>query len=115
MVMGANIGTTVTNTVVSMAHMSRAGEFRRAFAAATVHDFFNVCAVAILLPLEVAFGLISNSAEWLSDLLFTVFGRPAYLFTVMVFYLGWMLYREQKTQQAKSEELPTPPPHEAHG
>jgi len=35
-----------------------------------------------------------------ADLLFSYFGRPAYLFTVMVFYLGWMLYREQKTQQA---------------
>ena len=34
-----------------------------------------------------------------SDLLFNFFGRPAYLFTIMVFYLGWMLYREQKTQQ----------------
>ena len=36
----------------------------------------------------------------IADLLFNLFGRPAYLFTVMVFYLGWMLYREQKTQQA---------------
>ena len=36
----------------------------------------------------------------IADLLFNFFGRPAYLFTVMVFYLGWMLYREQKTQQA---------------
>ncbi|MGI9225102.1 MAG: DNA translocase FtsK [Woeseiaceae bacterium] len=35
-----------------------------------------------------------------ADLLFNLFGRPAYLFTVMVFYLGWMLYREQKTQVA---------------
>ena len=34
-----------------------------------------------------------------ADLLFNFFGRPAYLFTVMVFYFGWMLYREQKTQQ----------------
>ena len=34
----------------------------------------------------------------IADLLFSFFGRPAYLFTVMVFYLGWMLYREQKTQ-----------------
>ena len=32
-----------------------------------------------------------------ADALFTAFGRPAYLFTLMVFYLGWMLYREQKT------------------
>ena len=36
----------------------------------------------------------------IADLLFNLFGRPAYLFTVMVIYLGWMLYREQKTQQA---------------
>ena len=35
-----------------------------------------------------------------ADLLLNLFGRPAYLFTLMVFYLGWMLYREQKTQQA---------------
>ena len=34
-----------------------------------------------------------------ADVLFYFFGRPAYLFTVMVFYLGWMIYREQKTQQ----------------
>lgn len=34
-----------------------------------------------------------------ADLLFNLFGRPAYLFTVMVFYLGWMIFREHKTQQ----------------
>jgi len=33
-----------------------------------------------------------------ADFLFNFFGRPAYLFTVMMVYLGWMLYREQKTQ-----------------
>ena len=39
MVMGANIGTTVTNTVVSLAHVGRREEFRRAFSVATCHDF----------------------------------------------------------------------------
>ena len=34
-----------------------------------------------------------------ADLLFYLFGRPAYLFTVLVFYLGWMIFNEQKTQQ----------------
>ena len=43
---------------------------------------------------------VGRVGAWVSDLLFNVFGRPAYLFTVMVFFLGWMLYREQKTQQA---------------
>jgi sodium-dependent phosphate cotransporter len=67
MMMGANIGTTVTNTLVSLGHIRQSNEFRRAFAAATVHDFFNVLAVAILLPLELAFGLISETAEWVSE------------------------------------------------
>ena len=67
MVMGANIGTTVTNTLVSLGHIRQSGEFRRAFAAATVHDFFNVLAVSLLLPLELLFGVISNTAEWLSE------------------------------------------------
>ena len=66
MVMGANIGTTVTNTLVSLGHIRQSNEFRRAFAAATVHDFFNVCAVALLLPLELLFGVVSKPAEWLS-------------------------------------------------
>jgi len=67
MVMGANIGTTVTNTVVSMAHMGRKDEFRRAFAVATCHDFFNIMAVAILLPLELVTGYLRRSATWLTS------------------------------------------------
>jgi sodium-dependent phosphate cotransporter len=66
MIMGANIGTTVTNTLVSLGHVRHSDEFRRAFAAATVHDFFNVMAVAVLLPLELTTGLVSNTAEWIS-------------------------------------------------
>ena len=41
---------------------------------------------------------VGRVGAYTADLLFMLFGRPAYLFTVMVFYLGWMLYREQKTQ-----------------
>ncbi|MDG2112784.1 MAG: Na/Pi symporter, partial [Actinomycetota bacterium] len=47
MVMGANIGTTVTNTLVSLGHVRQSAEFKRAFAAATVHDFFNLLAVGL--------------------------------------------------------------------
>lgn len=67
MVMGANIGTTVTNTLVSLGHVRQSNEFRRAFAAATVHDFFNVLAVAVLLPIELIFGVISGIAENVSE------------------------------------------------
>jgi solute carrier family 34 (sodium-dependent phosphate cotransporter) len=69
MVMGANIGTTVTNTLASLGSIRRPEEFRRAFAAATVHDFFNILAVAVLLPFELATGFLSGAADWLSDLL----------------------------------------------
>lgn len=55
MIMGANIGTSVTNTLASLGHVGRKDEFRRAFAASTVHDFFNLTAVAVLLPLEMLF------------------------------------------------------------
>ena len=67
MIMGANIGTTVTNTLVSVGSARRSDEFRRAFATATVHDFFNVFAVAILLPIELLTGVLSNAAGWLSE------------------------------------------------
>jgi sodium-dependent phosphate cotransporter len=60
MIMGANIGTTVTNTVVSLGHIARPEEFKRAFAAATCHDFFNFLTVAILLPLEIFTGILSK-------------------------------------------------------
>jgi solute carrier family 34 (sodium-dependent phosphate cotransporter) len=66
MIMGANIGTTVTNTLVSLGHVRQSKEFQRAFAAATVHDFFNVFAVAVLLPLELATGVLSRAAEAIS-------------------------------------------------
>ncbi len=67
MVMGANIGTTVTNTLVSLGHVRQSTEFKRAFAAATVHDFFNVMAVGLLLPIELATGVLSTSAEAISE------------------------------------------------
>lgn len=66
MIMGANIGTTITNTLVSLGSIRRSSEFRRAFAAATVHDFFNLMCVAVLLPLELATHVLSSAAATLS-------------------------------------------------
>ncbi|MCA8978409.1 MAG: Na/Pi symporter [Planctomycetes bacterium] len=73
MIMGANIGTTITNTLVSIGHIRKSMSFRRAFAAATVHDFFNLLCVIVLLPLEIAFGFLAHSAEWLTSL---ILGAP---------------------------------------
>jgi sodium-dependent phosphate cotransporter len=67
MVMGANIGTTVTNTLASLGHLRQSAYFERAFAAATVHDYFNLLAVIVLLPLEIIFGVITRIAVWASE------------------------------------------------
>ncbi|CAD5123258.1 DgyrCDS11614 [Dimorphilus gyrociliatus] len=64
MIMGANIGTSVTNTIVSLGHTTNKNEFRRAFAGATVHDMFNWLAVLILLPIE---WLSGSVGPWKDD------------------------------------------------
>ena len=66
MVMGANIGTTVTSTIVSFGHVSRRQEFERAFPAAMVHDIFNVLSVLVLLPIEVAFHPLARGSALLA-------------------------------------------------
>ena len=53
-----------------MGHLNRNNEFKRAFAASTVHDFFNILSVMILFPLEMAFHGIQRSAEWIASLMF---------------------------------------------
>ena len=68
--MGANIGTSVTNTIVSIGQIANKNDFRRAFAGATVHDMFNWLSVIVFLILEVATGMgISQGA--LAGQLFT--------------------------------------------
>ena len=69
MVMGANIGTTITNTIVSLGHVKQGEEFKRAFAAATIHDFFNLISVVIFLPLEIAFGVLQKTGALLANMM----------------------------------------------
>lgn len=66
MIMGANIGTSITNTIVSLGHVRAKEEFKRAFSAATVHDFFNLFSVVIFLPLEMAFGFLEKIGSLLA-------------------------------------------------
>ena len=81
MIMGANLGTSVTNTIVSLAYIKDTKSFKKSFAAATVHDFFNVLSVAILLPIELATGFMSKLAiSWANGLYGNIsgfkFGSP---------------------------------------
>lgn len=66
-IMGANVGTSVTNALVSLGHITRRDEFRRAFAGATVHDFFNLMAVLVLFPLELATRALSHLAHEMAE------------------------------------------------
>ncbi len=66
-VMGANIGTSVTNTLVSMAHINRSQEFRRSFAASTVHDFFNLLSVLVIFPLQSLTNFLGTTATFSAD------------------------------------------------
>jgi sodium-dependent phosphate cotransporter len=66
-VIGSNIGTTVTNILVSLGHISRPKEFRRAFAAATLHDFFNLVAVIVIFPLQLATDFLGKTSTFLAN------------------------------------------------
>lgn len=69
MIMGANVGTTITNSIVSLGHVGKKKEFKRAFAAATVHDFFNLLAVVIFLPLELMTGFLAKTSAYFANTL----------------------------------------------
>jgi sodium-dependent phosphate cotransporter len=73
-VMGANIGTSVTNTLVSLGHIGRGREFERAFAASTVHDFFNILAVIALFPLQLATNFLGILSTQMANLFAEVGG-----------------------------------------
>ncbi len=61
-IMGANIGTSITNLIVSLTFVTRKLEFKRAFAGAVVHDFFNLFTVLVFFPIELNFHLIQRLA-----------------------------------------------------
>jgi sodium-dependent phosphate cotransporter len=69
-IMGANIGTSVTSTIVALGHIGNRSEYRKAIAAATLHDFFNLITVVILFPLEMMFGILSKPAAYLAESLY---------------------------------------------
>lgn len=70
-IMGANIGTTITSTIVSLGFISEKKEFRRAVAAGTYHCFFNLLTVVILFPLEYYYGFLSSLSEKTGTYLFS--------------------------------------------
>jgi sodium-dependent phosphate cotransporter len=70
LVMGANVGTTLTSTLVAFSYIMKKGEFKRALTAGVVHDIFNILTVLILFPLEIYLGFLSKSASFLTNAFF---------------------------------------------
>jgi len=64
-IMGANIGTSVTSTLVALGHYGNEDELELAFAGATVHDMFNFLCVGVFLPLEIITHLIQATSKGL--------------------------------------------------
>jgi sodium-dependent phosphate cotransporter len=74
--MGANIGTTITSTIVSLGFINKKKEFRRAVAAGTYHDFFNILTVIVLFPLEYYYGFLSSVSTLIANSFFTPVLKP---------------------------------------
>lgn len=69
-VMGANIGTTLTSTLVALSYITKRKEFERAIAAGTVHDLYNIFCVILLFPLEYYFSVLSKASAAISNLVY---------------------------------------------
>lgn len=69
-IMGSNVGTTVTCTFVALGFVGEREEFRRALMASTIHDFFNLLALVIFFPIELLFHPLARVSGWLTDLLY---------------------------------------------
>lgn len=69
-IMGANVGTTVTCTFVALGFVGDTERFRKALAGSTIHDFFNLLALAIFFPLELILHPLERISGWLTHLLY---------------------------------------------
>jgi len=67
MVLGANIGTSITSTVVAITHMGHKEEFRRSFSCATVHDMFNWLSVIVFTLLETTTHFLEKMTSYMVD------------------------------------------------
>lgn len=102
-IMGANIGTSVTNILVSFGHIKVKLEFQKAFAAAFVHDIFNVLSVLIIFPLQLKFNIIGKLAMEFADAFSDLGGlafvsplklmtQPAVELSVGLLTNGWLIF-----------------------
>ncbi len=75
-VMGANIGTTFTSTIVSLGYITSKREFRKAISAGVIHDFYNIMLAIILFPLEYYYQFLSRLSNYLAMALLQFIYEP---------------------------------------
>lgn len=68
-IMGANIGTTLTSDIVSLGFVTNKGKFRKALSAGVIHDFFNILTTVLIFPLEYYYGFLSRTSIYISGLM----------------------------------------------
>ena len=68
-IMGANIGTTLTSDIISLSYITSKNKFRLALSAGVVHDFFNILTTVIIFPLEYYYKILSGSAMYITHFL----------------------------------------------
>ncbi len=66
-IIGANIGTTLTSTIVSISYITKAKEFRKAITAGTVHDIYNILIAILIFPLELKYKVLTNLSTSISE------------------------------------------------
>lgn len=83
MIMGANIGTSVTSSIVALGHITKKEEFKKAISAATVHDFFNLIVVSILFPLEYFTGFLSGLGHYVASIFYSDTFESKEMFSIL--------------------------------
>lgn len=68
-IMGANIGTTLTSDIISLSYITSKRKFRLALSAGVIHDFFNILTTIIIFPLEYYYKILSGSAMYITKYL----------------------------------------------
>jgi solute carrier family 34 (sodium-dependent phosphate cotransporter) len=95
-IMGANVGTTITSTIVSLGFINKRKEFRRAVAAGTYHDFFNILTVIILFPLEYYYNFLSGLSSTITSYFFadvtkSTLVQSPHFFNGFAWIIDWLI------------------------
>jgi solute carrier family 34 (sodium-dependent phosphate cotransporter) len=77
-VMGANVGTTITSNLVSLGFITNRLMFKNALSAAAIHLVFNMLTVFILFPLEYYYHILTNAAKMVAGILSRSPGNVTY-------------------------------------